>query len=420
MIRQGARPLRRHQGGVVMVLFVVALVAMLGMVGLAVDSAHGMLNKTRLQNVVDAAALSAAKTLDVGSDTALAAAEALDMFTDNAAESGHDAIASAYASGELTVTVQFSTTLDPFVPGSVPAQYVRVIADGMAVPGVLIPVLGIDELPVGASAVAGPSPTLGQVCNIAPMMACGSAADPTDPYFGYTPGEVTVLKTSSGGGGDFEVGPGNFQLVRLDGASGAADIRSALAGSYDGCVTPSDDTIPTEPGNTIGPVAQGLNTRLGDYAGPMGGTRDQHPPDHVLDQITPMTYEDGIVYYDGTPNPTSDDLPFDYQDYVNHTLDPGYWSDYAADGKPFRRVLRMPVGQCDGTTSGQGDVPLLGVLCFFLMQEVVQKGNEAEVFGQFMGADAACPVTGKPGPQPVTGPGPYRIQLYKDPDGSAA
>ena len=65
-------------------------------------------------------------------------------------------------------------------------------------------------------------------------------------------------------------------------------------------------------------------------------------------------------------------------------------------------------------------MPLLGVLCFFMLQEVIQKGNDAEVYGQFMGADGTCPVTGKAGPQPVTGPGPYTIQLYKDPDRTSA
>jgi hypothetical protein len=379
-----------------------------------------MLNKTRLQNVVDAAALSAAKTLDVSGDEVLAQMEALDMFTDNASESGHGEIAAAYASGALTVTVQFSATLDPFAPGTAPAEYVRVIATGLDLPGWFIPVLGVNEKRVAASAVAGPSPSLGQICNVAPMMACGSTADPDDPFYGYVPGDVTVLKTSSGGG-NFEVGPGNFQLVRLDGASGAADIRAALAGDFDSCVSSEGQTIPTEPGNTVGPVAQGLNTRLGQYLGPLGNSQDDYPPDRVLDQVAPaLTYENGVVYYDGNPDPDSWDLPIEYQEYLEHLMDPGHWQEYDSSGKEFRRVLRMPVGDCDGTVSGQGDVPLLGVLCFFLLQEVTQKGNEAEVFGQFMGADASCPVTGKPGPDPVTGPGPYTIQLYKDPDGNAA
>jgi hypothetical protein len=410
----------RRQDGAVLALFAIALVVMLGIVGLALDGGHGMLNKTRLQNVVDAAALSAAKTLDISNgDVVLAELEALDMFAVNAAESGHGEIAEAFNGGNLTVTVQFSETLDPFVPGTAPAAYVRVIATGLNLPGWFIPVMGVNEKRVGASAVAGPSPTLGQVCNVAPMMACGNDDDPTDPFYGYDPGDVTVLKTSAGGAGA-EVGPGNFQLIRLDGATGANDLRHALAGNFDSCVSTQGDTVPTEPGNTVGPVAQGLNTRLGQYSGPLSGSQDEYPPDKVLDQITPLTEQDGVVYYQGTPDPQPEDLPFSYEDYVANINNAGFWNEYAPQGVEFRRVLRLPVGNCDGTVNGQGDVPVLGVLCFFLLQEVTQKGNEAEVYGQFMGADGTCPVTGKAGPIPTTGPGPYTIQLYKDPDGNAA
>ncbi|MDX1430748.1 MAG: Tad domain-containing protein, partial [Rhodothermales bacterium] len=79
----------RRERGAVMVLFVIALVAIIGAAGLALDSGHTMLNKTRLQNTVDASALSGAKTLDQTGDTALATADALAMFNGNAAGQGN-------------------------------------------------------------------------------------------------------------------------------------------------------------------------------------------------------------------------------------------------------------------------------------------------------------------------------------------
>jgi Flp pilus assembly protein TadG len=67
--------LQHKQKGVVGILVVVGLVALLAMAGLALDSGHAMLNKTRLQNAVDAAALSGAKELDLtGGDVFLARA----------------------------------------------------------------------------------------------------------------------------------------------------------------------------------------------------------------------------------------------------------------------------------------------------------------------------------------------------------
>jgi hypothetical protein len=77
-----------------------------------------------------------------------------------------------------------------------------------------------------------------------------------------------------------------------------------------------------------------------------------------------------------------------------------------------RRILAVPIGDCTETTNGQGDVPLLGFLCYHLIQPAVQRGNESHVFGQFI--ETGCPITGRPGPAPGTGPGPYIIQLYKD------
>ena len=411
---------RKRQRGAVAVLVLVSLVAMLGMVGLALDGGHGMLNKSRLQNVVDAAALSSAKVLDLSAgDETLARDEALSMFADNAAEDGNAEIAAALGGGGLSVTVEFSATLDPFAVGTAPAEYVRVTARGLDLPGWFVPVMGLAEKRVAASAVAGPSPTLIEVCNIAPMMACGDPAA-ADGYYGYAAGEVTVLKTSAGGG-DFPVGPGNFQLIRLDGAVGASDLREGLAGAYDSCLMTDTDVIPTEPGNTIGPVRQGLNTRLGIYSGPMSQSSDDYPPDLVRDEITPpLTYVDGVVHYQGAPLSDTNTLPWDYTRYLDDMMDSGSWNLYSPAGVAQRRVLRIPVGNCTGTVNGQGDVPLLGVLCFFMLQRVPQGGQGAEVFGQFMGADDSCSVTGKPGPLPGIDPGPYRIQLYKDPDWGSA
>jgi hypothetical protein len=401
------------------VLFTIALVAMLGMVGMALDGAHGMLNKTRLQNTVDAAALSAAKTLDQTDDTVLSMAEALAMFSTNALGAGNSEIAASYAGGQLTVSVQFSTTLHPFVPGTVPARYVNVTARNLRLPGWFIPVTGVNELVVGASAVAGPSPTIGTACNIAPMMMCGT---PGADNYGYTIGEADVMKSSTN---SFEVGPGNFQLIRLGGGQGGADVREAMAGSYDGCLT-TGNTIPTEPGNTVGPVVQGLNTRFGIYDGPMNGTQSEYPPDVVVGGPTPpLTYEcpaagDGSdkICYNDVPLPT-DPLAYtfhNFPDYQASITPPHSYDNYPIEdggiGAFNRRILAAPIGDCSGTTNGQGDVPILGFLCYYLLQPAQQKGNESQVYGQFI--SDGCPITGRPSPIPTTGPGPYIIQLYKD------
>ncbi len=409
----------RHQRGIIVIFVAIGLVAMLATAALALDGAHGMINKTRLQNLVDAAALSAAKTLDQSNGNVTAAqTEALAMFTDNAGWQGNSEIQSAYSAGTLSVSVQFSNTLEPFVPGSVPAQFVRVAATNLRLPGWFTTVVGMNEKVVGASAVSGPSPTLGRVCNIAPMMACGDASDPTDPYFGYTPNEPDILKTAAAGG-NFQVGPGNFQLVRLPGSQGAADVRRALAGDYDACVETQAGAIETEPGNTVGPLVQGINTRFGVYTGPMNGTQSIYPPDVIVEQPAPrLTYNATTdqVLYQGLPVDPNAITFFDHGDYES-LLGNGPYAYPPPVGQFGRRILAMPVGDCTGTVNGQGTVPLLGVACIYLLQQAVQQGNQSHVYGQFV---SECAVTGRPGPAPVSGPGPHIIQLYKDPGAVAS
>jgi hypothetical protein len=254
-------------------------------------------------------------------------------------------------------------------------------------------------------------------CGLAPMMVCGEEdTDPDDDsFFGYTLGAVQMLKTSSQTDGDSAVGPGNFQLIRLGDEQGGAAVRDNLAGSYEDCIS-SSDTVPTEPGNTVGPVAQGLNTRFGLYSGPVD--QSLYKPDYVT------TANEAPIETDasGTVTTSAGDLTYAYGNPSDPLSQPStYLYDYATmnytDPPPLgeheRRILTVPIGDCSGTTNGQGDVPLYGFGCFFLLQPASQKGNEAEVYGQFVDD---CGVRGFADRDPGTGPGPYTIVLFKDPD----
>jgi Flp pilus assembly protein TadG len=402
----------REQRGAVLILVVVGMVAILGIAGLALDSGHAMLNKTRLQNTVDAAALAAAKVLDQTADEVLADAAADAMFAANAGNAGNREIGEAYGRGDIDVTVEFSSTLNPFTPGTTPAAYVRVRALGFTMPAWFSAVVGVTEKGAAASAVAGPSPTINQACNLMPMMVCGDAGA-GGPLFGYTSGQPEVLKSSTSNG-NFEVGPGNFQLIRLGGTGGAV-IRENMAGGYDGCMTVGDN-IETEPGNTVGPVVQGFNTRFGDFSGPMNGTQSTYPPDVVTTQPSPPLGYDrttDTITQGGTPITDSSQINFNYDDYTSRVDSEQYNHQPAPAGIGAfqRREVAVAIGNCDGTTSGAGTVPLLGFGCFYLLQQAEQQGNESYIYGQFL---EDCRAGGMPGPEPSVIPGPYVIQLYRD------
>jgi hypothetical protein len=280
--------------------------------------------------------------------------------------------------------------------------------------------VGIADIDVAASAVAGPSPTIDSACNIAPLLVC--AEDMNAPYFGFNQDDLKVLKPSPGDHDD--VGPGNYKLLRLD-CPGGACIRDAMAGAYGACAI-ADQTVETEPGVMVGPTSQGFNTRFGEYAGPVSPL--DYPPDVVVHQPLgnmrldtfpdPVTGDD--VIYRGT-DPTdvvqtaTDIAGFDFTEYVSRTGNVGQ-HDYPASGSPagveWRRIMAMPVADCSGDETGQSTLVVEGFACYFMLQPI-GGGTDKNIFGQFV---EGCLASGAAGPIPGSGPGPYLIQLYKDPD----
>jgi Flp pilus assembly protein TadG len=399
---------QRRQGGAALPMVVASLLAMLLISGLTLDVSHALTNKSRLQSTVDAAALAAAKAYDETPDIVAANISALALFGLNADGAGNHELDSAYDAGDITVTLQWSETLNPFVSTGL-GPYVRVIATGFSISSSLSVLLGIDTIDVSSTAVAGPSPTINTACNIAPMVAC--ALDPDDlDLFGYAAGSLQVLKHGAAEGAcSGQVGCGNFHLIRLD-CPGGDCIRENVAGGWNGCISGSE-TVETEPGNTVGPVVQGLNTRFGEYNGAM--SPDVYPPD-VVTRVPdpPLGYDDDIkkITQSGT-EATSSSIDYGWADYQDDVHDARY-TNPPPTGVFERRVLAIPIARCDGTSSGQSTLDVVGFGCYFLSQPVVQKGNEAEIFGQFI---QGCTAAGAPGPTPISGPDPYIIQLYKDP-----
>jgi hypothetical protein len=83
------------------------------------------------------------------------------------------------------------------------------------------------------------------------------------------------------------------------------------------------------------------------------------------------------------------------------------------NGAYERRVLRLPVGDCEGADyNGKSTVPFLGQGCFFLLKKIDDSGAfDSVIFGEFI---RDCTQDGKLGPEPNSGPGSYKIVLYED------
>ncbi|MCQ4326047.1 pilus assembly protein [Stutzerimonas stutzeri] len=422
------RPLPHRQRGAVMVLVVVALATMLLMGALALDGSHMLVNKTRLQNAVDAAALSGAKTLQqvTGSGNAgsLTQDAARETFRRNAEAAGNGELAGALGDdlGSILRVDLSASVYGPFsFPGPADARYVRVSVAELPLAGFLWGILqafGNDtNKAVAAIATAGPSPT--SPCNIAPLMVCGNPGQ-HDPdagmFWGYRFGDLEVLKGAAGNSP--AIGPGNFQLIRLGDSAGGADVREALAGGIEQCNSVGK-AVETEPGNTVGPVSQGFNTRFGQYAGALSNSAGEYPPDLVTDYSSPAIsynnataqaeYQGQAVSSNAGNLSTASAALLDYNDWRQRVADCP--NGCRADGVFERRMLKIVLGDCSGSSGGQTSVPVLGFGCFFLVQPLpTGTGNEAQIFGQFV---SECEGDNVPDSDPVNDGGPQIIQLFK-------
>lgn len=407
---------RSRQSGITSVAVAVGMVAFLAMAGLALDVGHLMLNKSRLQSTVDAAALSAAKVLDETGSTNQASAAARAIFNTNAA--GHAELAQVMNGDALTI--QYSSTLNPFTAGTNPPNYVRVRATNFTMWSSFSRLVGIDGLSTAASAVAGPSAPIGTggACDLAPLTVCADLAAGSAGNWGYSSTNVTLLKLASGTGSS--IGPGNFQLIEL-GQSGANQLRDNMAGSDYGCAG-SSGSVTTKTGNNVGPVTQGLNTRFNEYSGPVSAS--DFPPDLITTEPSPTMSSDGTTIYlgvapmnpmgggGGTPVNNVSQLSYSYNDYQSNMQSGTYTNP--SNGKPRRRVIAVPISNCSTMVNGHGTLPVVGYGCFFLLQKAQQSGTQNYIYGEYIGK---CNVSGSPGPVAGSagGPGVYKIVLHNDP-----
>ncbi|NIY82703.1 pilus assembly protein TadG-related protein [Vibrio hepatarius] len=429
----------KSQQGITLVLVSLLMLILIGMAAFVIDLNHQVLNKTRLQNAVDAAALASAVVADKTSNVYASRSAAIDTLNSYVSESGNAELvdllgvdASGNSFDTVNANITFSTDLQTFVTadafvaptGTRYDIYTRVVVDSVPLTQYLSFIFGGDK-DVSASAVAGRSASIQTTCNIAPVAMCGNPALTDETAWGYVPSSypnydstrdkipetIYAIKPSSHKTG--ELGPGNFHLLDL-GLNGKDGVRDAFAGATENCITVGQN-VDTETGKGTGPVAQGINTRFGDFTGPTEEGETVKSDKYIEESnVTESNYED--IYQNNKPG------AFYYADYYQklnsciegNSCDSQY---YDADGLEGRRLLQIPIIDCSASTGGNQAMPVLGFGCFFLTQKVKQKGNESEVIGQFL---HDCGINnGSTGIDPSDN-GLFRIQLYKDPLGNGA
>jgi len=397
--------MRKRQRGVAMVIIAAGLLAILAVAGLAIYASRITYDKSRLQGVVDATALTAAKVLDqTGSDAqAITAANA--VFTENLTT--FPELRRALGTG-ATPTLVFSRGISPFTPqpsGTLGLHYVRVevASAGSGGGGGLLGVIGVRSIPVRASAMAGPSPAVGVACNIVPIALCGNGgAD-----LGYPSNRIHAISSSSG------TTPGFYRYLAFDDTGGGNAVRHNLAGGYNQCVV-TGARVPIKSGVNSGPASQGLNTRFNLYAAGLSPT--DYPPDVLQREPSPLlsyNTQTGTIRQNGKVVTLISQIDYGYDAYAATTRTGPYDLQPSPAGPAVfkRRVVAAPVVACGDEINKT--VPIVGLRCLFLLQRAETSGANARIFIEIA---PECEAGGRPGPVPPGTPGGVYIrQLYRDP-----
>lgn len=397
--------MRKRQRGVAMVIIAAGLLAILAVAGLAIYASRITYDKSRLQGVVDATALTAAKVLDqTGSDAqAITAANA--VFTENLTT--FPELRRALGTG-ATPTLVFSRDISPFTPqpsGTLGLHYVRVevASAGSGGGGGLLGVIGVRSIPVRASAMAGPSPAVGVACNIVPIALCGNGgAD-----LGYPSNRIHAISSGSG------TTPGFYRYLAFDDTGGGNAVRHNLAGGYNQCVV-TGARVPIKSGVNSGPASQGLNTRFNQYASGLSPT--DYPPDVLQREPSPLlsyNTQTGTIRQNGKVVTLISQIDYGYDTYAATTRTGPYDLQPSPAGPAVfkRRVVAAPVVACGDEINKT--VPIVGLRCLFLLQRAETSGADARIFIEIA---PECEAGGRPGPVPPGTPGGvYILQLYRDP-----
>ncbi len=98
---------------------------------------------------------------------------------------------------------------------------------------------------------------------------------------------------------------------------------------------------------------------------------------------------------------------------LRRRVDAGDYDNDPPAGAFDRRNLAVVIADCEGSNNGRTQLPVLGLGCYFLLQDLPNGASNAEIIGQFV---EECDASGNVGPDPQDVDGPVVIQLYKDAD----
>jgi hypothetical protein len=379
--------------GVFAVSTALALLVLLGFVGLAIDASRLQLVQAELQNAADACALAAVPELNGLSD-APARATLAGQFT-GGARNRRDFQSGLVSSSP--VNLSFSPTLNgsyQSAGGGAPAasRYARCSVSQAGLRHLFMGLLGLSTSDLAASATATVMPSQ-SVCAIPMAMCQGAGADAS--LFGHRVGDLITLGATQVSGFFLwanvlgsETGGALEPYAQAFLGSGFCEVPTAAnrcIGIQTGVVTSLDD---------------GWNARFGLYK--QGGSG-----------LTPVTAIPDLTGYGYRPPPAGGA----YNDYMQNRAPArqafqGQIASYTSPaqvhtqyGASSRRMVSMPVVACNSSACGTGAKPVLGWACALMLSPKSPSQNaEVEFRGRADDRNTGCRSAGIAGGTNAIGP----------------
>ena len=359
-------PDRRRQSGAVAVLVGIALVAMVGITGLALDLGKLYVAKSELQNSADACALAAAQELTGANDNQLLLAEAAGMtaggrhkvlfqdyaisFSDSSAiEFSANNSAGSYASRNAVTAAPKSIRYVRCTAtrSSIPTWFIQVLT---ALPGVEI---GLQQVSASAIGTLKPSQS---TCSL-PVGVCSNITSLVvgDWYMGAVDPNDTQGTAQS-----------VFKWIDFTPPSGGAtEIAEQLRGGG-ACEVPSEGAFVGETG-AIASLGNDYNTRFGIYQG--NTNANDSPPDSSGYAYNSTTWPTGKGAFSDFTGKRGSNAPYQ-GDTITGLKTQGAVKDASflkANGQD-RRVMPVPLLDCSNVVSNK--MPISSWGCFFLLHPI--------------------------------------------------
>lgn len=385
----------KDQRGAFTVIMALCFVAMIAVVGLAVDVARWLAVRTEMQNAVDSCALGAVLELNGQSDSA---GRAVSVGQYLAGRNKHDFQKNSVIipTGNILFSDRISNSFLPAASvTSANMRFVRCQSSMKSLTTYFLGVIGVKNINFTVSATAGLL-SAQSVCAI-PMAMCKGGNISAGSSMGYAKGDKAVL------GG---VGTNGFfnwaDIISATGQTGLDPyIDAFIKNGTCGALTSNGRCIAVRTG-VISALDDAWNSRFGVYK---SGGSGFSPSDAVPD-LTGYGYRNNGIPVGGA---ITDYLTIRMPNRsIFQSLIPGYSVPVDVNknyGASYRRLVVMPVVDCGATSCGNDARPIAGWACVLMLSpKSAQQNAEVEFVGPANDIASPCRTSGIAGGSSATGP----------------